>query len=332
VTKRSKKGDEPVDAILEVKGLRCSFDTRRGTVRAVDGVDFQVRKGEMMALVGESGCGKSVTAQAIMGLIGRKSGERVEGEIRFKGENLLEKSEEEWCRIRGNAISMVLQDPMTSLNPSHRVGRQVGEVLELHRNRSRAAAWSAAVEMLGKVGISSPEVRAKQYPHQFSGGMRQRSVIAAAFIGQPELLIADEPTTALDVTIQAQILDLMRDLREQTKAAILLITHDLGVVAETCDTVSVMYAGRIMEQAPVKSLFASPRHPYTRGLLASLPKPEGEKDLTPIPGQPPDLTDPPPGCPFSDRCPHVVDRCRIDRPSLRSVGGHRVACWLAEED
>lgn len=321
-----------MDAILEVKGLRCSFNTRRGMVRAVDGVDFRVRKGEMMALVGESGCGKSVTAQAIMGLIGRKAGERVEGEIRFKGENLLEKSEEEWCRIRGNEISMVLQDPMTSLNPVHRIGRQVGEVLELHRKKSRTAAWSAAVEMLGKVGISSPEVRAKQYPHQFSGGMRQRSVIAAAFIGQPELLIADEPTTALDVTIQAQILDLMKDLREQTGAAILLITHDLGVVAETCDTVSVMYAGKIVEQAPVKSLFASPRHPYTRGLLASLPKPEGGKDLTPIPGQPPDLSDLPPGCPFSDRCPHVMERCRIDRPSLRSIGEHRVACWLAEED
>ena len=286
----------------------------------------------MMALVGESGCGKSVTAQAIMGLIGRKAGERVEGEILFKGENLLEKSEEEWCRIRGSEISMVLQDPMTSLNPSHRVGRQVGEVLELHRKKSRSAAWSAAVEMLGKVGISSPEVRAKQYPHQFSGGMRQRSVIAAAFIGRPELLIADEPTTALDVTIQAQILDLMKDLREQTGAAILLITHDLGVVAETCDTVSVMYAGRIVEQAPVKSLFASPRHPYTRGLLPSLPKPEGGEDLTPIPGQPPDLSELPPGCSFSDRCPHVVERCRIDRPPLRSVGGHRVACWLAEED
>ena len=332
MTHRSQKGDAPVDAILEVKGLRCSFDTRRGTVKAVDGVDLRVRKGEMMALVGESGCGKSVTAQAIMGLIGRKAGERVEGEILFKGENLLEKSEEEWCRIRGNEISMVLQDPMTSLNPSHRVGRQVGEVLELHRKMSRSAAWSAAVEMLGKVGISSPEVRAKQYPHQFSGGMRQRSVIAAAFIGQPELLIADEPTTALDVTIQAQILDLMKDLREQTGAAILLITHDLGVVAETCDTVSVMYAGKIVEQAPVKSLFAAPRHPYTRGLLASLPKPEGGKDLTPIPGQPPDLSELPPGCPFSDRCPHVVERCRIDRPPLRLVGGHRVSCWLAEED
>jgi oligopeptide/dipeptide ABC transporter ATP-binding protein len=320
-----------VDAILEVKGLRCSFDTRRGTVRAVDGVDFRVRKGEMMALVGESGCGKSVTAQAIMGLIGRKAGERVEGEIRFKGENLLEKRQEEWCRIRGSEIAMVLQDPMTSLNPVHRIGRQVGEVLELHRKGSRSAAWSAAVEMLGKVGISSPEVRAKQYPHQFSGGMRQRSVIAAAFIGRPELLIADEPTTALDVTIQAQILDLMRDLREQTKAAILLITHDLGVVAETCDTVSVMYAGRIVEQAPVQSLFASPRHPYTQGLLASLPKPEGGEALTPIPGQPPDLSNLPPGCAFADRCPHVMERCRIDRPPLRSVGGHRVSCWLVED-
>ncbi len=320
-----------MDAILEVKGLRCSFDTRRGTVRAVDGVDFRVRKGEMMALVGESGCGKSVTAQAIMGLIGRKAGERVEGEIRFKGENLLEKSQEEWCRIRGSEIAMVLQDPMTSLNPVHRIGRQVGEVLELHRKGSRSAAWSAAVEMLGKVGISSPEVRAKQYPHQFSGGMRQRSVIAAAFIGRPELLIADEPTTALDVTIQAQILDLMRDLREQTKAAILLITHDLGVVAETCDTVSVMYAGRIVEQAPVQSLFASPRHPYTQGLLASLPKPEGGEALTPIPGQPPDLSNLPPGCAFADRCPHVMERCRIDRPPLRSVGGHRVSCWLVED-
>ena len=320
-----------MDAILEVKGLRCSFDTRRGTVRAVDGVDFRVRKGEMMALVGESGCGKSVTAQAIMGLIGRKTGERVEGEIRFKGENLLEKSQEEWCRIRGSEIAMVLQDPMTSLNPVHRIGRQVGEVLELHRKGSRSAAWSAAVEMLGKVGISSPEVRAKQYPHQFSGGMRQRSVIAAAFIGRPELLIADEPTTALDVTIQAQILDLMRDLREQTKAAILLITHDLGVVAETCDTVSVMYAGRIVEQAPVQSLFASPRHPYTQGLLASLPKPEGGEALTPIPGQPPDLSNLPPGCAFADRCPHVMERCRIDRPPLRSVGGHRVSCWLVED-
>jgi oligopeptide/dipeptide ABC transporter ATP-binding protein len=272
-----------------------------------------------------------VTAQAIMGLIGRKAGERVEGEIRFKGENLLEKSQEEWCRIRGSEIAMVLQDPMTSLNPVHRIGRQVGEVLELHRKGSRSAAWSAAVEMLGKVGISSPEVRAKQYPHQFSGGMRQRSVIAAAFIGRPELLIADEPTTALDVTIQAQILDLMRDLREQTKAAILLITHDLGVVAETCDTVSVMYAGRIVEQAPVQSLFASPRHPYTQGLLASLPKPEGGEALTPIPGQPPDLSNLPPGCAFADRCPHVMERCRIDRPPLRSVGGHRVSCWLVED-
>jgi oligopeptide/dipeptide ABC transporter ATP-binding protein len=320
------------DIVLDVKDLKCHFSTRKGLVKAVDGVNFQVKKGEILAIVGESGCGKSVTSQGIMRLIGGKKSERIEGEILFNGENLLEKTNEEMRKLRGNRISMIFQDPMTSLNPVYKVGSQIAEVAEIHEKKSKKSAWSIAVNMLKKVGIPSPELRANDYPHQFSGGMRQRGVIAMSLTSNPDLLIADEPTTALDVTIQAQILDLMQELRDETGTAIVLITHDLGVVAEICDSVAVMYAGRIVEHAPVKELFASPKHPYTKGLLASLPKPGVRERLKPIEGQPPNLYDLPSGCCFAARCPYVKPECRKEIPLLRHIKeNHQVACWLEEE-
>ncbi|MDQ0163250.1 ABC transporter ATP-binding protein [Bacillus alveayuensis] len=319
------------DVVLKVKDLKCHFHTRKGIVKAVDGVNFEVKKGEILAIVGESGSGKSVTSQAIMRLIGQKNNERIEGKIFFRGENLLEKSEEEMRRLRGNRISMIFQDPMTSLNPAYRVGSQIAEVPQIHEKKDKKSSWSIAIDMLHRVGIPSSEERANDYPHQFSGGMRQRSVIAMALASNPDLLIADEPTTALDVTIQAQILDLMNDLRNQMGTAIIMITHDLGIVAELCDSVAVMYAGRIVEQAPIKELFASPKHPYTRGLLASLPKPGIRERLTPIEGQPPNLHDVPKGCMFAPRCPHAHEKCS-EQPMLNNINEHhKVACWLEEE-
>ena len=317
--------------LLEVKNLTTKFNTEKGIVTAVDDVSFSVQRGAILGIVGESGCGKSVTSQSILRLIGQKKHEEISGEVNFEGENLLELSEAEMRRIRGNKIAYIAQDPMTSLNPVYTVGNQIAEVPYIHEKVNKKKAWNIAVKMLEKVGIPSPEARAKDYPHQFSGGMRQRGVIAMALAGNPSLLIADEPTTALDVTIQAQVLQLIKNLREETNAGIMFITHDLGVVAEICDRVAVMYAGKIVEMATVKQLFNDPQHPYTRGLLASIPK-LGEKErLVPIEGQPPNLYDIPTGCSFRDRCPLAMDACAQEKPHLRHVEEqHQAACIFVE--
>ena len=319
--------------LLEVKGLRTSFYTRDGVVRAVDGIDFHVDRGEIMGLVGESGCGKSVTSLSLLRLIPPPG--RIEaGQIVFDGRNLLELSGEEMRKIRGDRISMIFQQPTSSLNPVWDVGRQIAEVLELHRNMKGKAARARALDLLKMVGIPDPQRRLDSYPHEMSGGMAQRVMIAMALACEPELLIADEPTTALDVTIQAQILDLIRGLREQTGTAVILITHDLGVVAEMCDRVAVMYAGEIVEQAETVPLFREPRHPYTRGLINSIPVlGETRDDLMVIPGNVPNLIDLPPACRFAPRCvtrtvEHVADSTEV-HPSLLDVEpGHTVRCWL----
>lgn len=321
------------EPLLSVEQLKVSFFTRQGENEAVRGVSFHVNAGETVGIVGESGSGKSVTAKAILSLIS-PPGKVLEGDIRFHGESLLKLNEKQWRRLRGNRIAMVFQDPMTSLNPVKTVGYHLTEVLRRHRGLSRAEAWKEAAEMLRKVGIPEPERRLKQYPHEFSGGMRQRVMIAMALSCNPELLIADEPTTALDVTIQAQILDLFKTLKEQSKTAVLLITHDLGVVAQVCSRVVVMYGGMIMEEGTVEDIFYRPQHPYTKGLLRSLPKRGGgaKERLVPIEGTPPDLLHPPPGCPFAERCPHAFDAC-VNRPPMFEIGpGHRSACWLAEQE
>jgi peptide/nickel transport system ATP-binding protein len=322
--------------LLEVQNLRTHFYTRDGIVRAVDGVSFSVNAGETLAVVGESGCGKSVTSLSILRLIASPPGRIVEGSIRFKGRELLALSEAEMRRIRGDQISMVFQEPMTSLNPVLTIGRQISEMLTLHRGFSQREAMGRAVEMLRLVNLPEPERRVSQYPHQLSGGMRQRVMIAMALACNPQLLIADEPTTALDVTIQAQILDLMGKLKEKTGAAIVLITHDLGVVAEMAQRVVVMYAGRKVEEASVQMLFAEPRHPYTRGLLNSVPRlgevqaPAG-KHLAEIPGVVPSLRETIPGCIFAPRCSYATDRCRKEYPPLEyKRDGHAVACWESE--
>jgi len=322
--------------LLEVEGLRTWFYTRDGVVRAVDGVSFAVYPGETLAIVGESGCGKSVTSLSVMRLVASPPGRIIAGRIAFGGRDLLALTEEEMRRVRGNEISMIFQEPMTSLNPVFTVGHQIAETLAVHRGLTRAAAAARAVEMLRLVNIPEPGRRVTQYPHQLSGGMRQRVMIAMALACNPRLLIADEPTTALDVTIQAQILDLMASLKAQTGAAIVLITHDLGVVAEMAQRVVVMYAGRKIEEAPVAALFARPRHPYTRGLLASIPR-LGEAGLAPrkrlaeIAGVVPSLREEIPGCVFAPRCPHATDRCRNEYPPLeRKNEDHLVACWEAD--
>jgi oligopeptide/dipeptide ABC transporter ATP-binding protein len=327
---RRERGDRP---LLEVKGLRTSFYTRDGVVHAVDGIDFHVDRGEIMGLVGESGCGKSVTSLSIMGLVGRPG--RVEaGEILFDGRDLLRLKPDQMRRLRGDQLSMIFQQPQSSLNPVWDVGRQIAEVLELHRGMKRGAARQRALELLRMVGIPDPERRLKSFPHEMSGGMAQRVMIAMALACEPDLLIADEPTTALDVTIQAQILDLMRNLRDQTGTAIILITHDLGVVAEMCDRVAVMYAGEIVEQTDVSSLFRLPRHPYTRGLIGSIPVVgEVREDLSVIPGNVPNLIDVPKGCRFAPRCASRVaedNAMAIDvHPGLHELEpGHTVRCWL----
>ena len=327
---KKERGERP---LLEVRGLRTSFYTRDGAVRAVDGIDFDVDRGEIMGLVGESGCGKSVTSLSIMGLIGRP-GKVEAGEVRFDGRDLLKLKADEMRELRGDRLSMIFQQPQSSLNPVWDVGRQVAEVLEIHRNMKRGPARSRALELLRMVGIPDPERRLKAYPHELSGGMAQRVMIAMALACEPELLIADEPTTALDVTIQAQILDLMRNLREQTGTAIILITHDLGVVAEMADRVAVMYAGEIVEQADVTTLFRRPRHPYTRGLIASIPVVGNVRtDLSVIPGNVPNLIDLPKGCRFAPRCASRVaedNAMAIDvHPGLHPLEpGHDVRCWL----
>jgi peptide/nickel transport system ATP-binding protein len=322
--------------LLEVRNLRTHFYTRDGIVRAVDGVSFSVDPGETLAIVGESGCGKSVTSLSILRLVASPPGRIVEGSIRFQGRELLALSEPEMRAVRGNLISMVFQEPMTSLNPVLTIGRQIAETLTLHRGLGRGEALAHAVEMLRLVNLPEPEARIAQYPHQLSGGMRQRVMIAMALACSPQLLIADEPTTALDVTIQAQILELMRRLKEKTGAAIVLITHDLGVVAEMAQRVVVMYAGRKVEEAPVEALFAQPRHPYTRGLLNSIPR-LSEADasrrtrLAEIPGVVPSLREEIAGCIFAPRCAHATERCRREYPPLETKsGGHTVACWEAD--
>jgi peptide/nickel transport system ATP-binding protein len=320
--------------LLEVDRLQTHFRTPDGVNRAVDGVSFSIEKGETLAVVGESGCGKSVTAMSIMRLIAEPPGKSA-GEIRFEGRDLLKLSEKEMRKIRGDDISMIFQEPMTSLNPVLKVGRQIGESLRLHQGLGRADAEEKAVEMLKLVGIPEPQRRAGEYPHQLSGGMRQRVMIAMALACSPKLLIADEPTTALDVTIQAQILDLMRDLKRRVGAAILMITHDLGVVAEVADRVVVMYAGRKVEEAPVADLFADPKHPYTRGLLGAVPKLgsslEGETErLAEIPGIVPSLKTKIDGCAFAGRCPEAVEICRQFAPALEEKAErHLVACHFA---
>ncbi|OGQ13532.1 MAG: peptide ABC transporter ATP-binding protein [Deltaproteobacteria bacterium RBG_16_71_12] len=308
-------------ALLELVDLAVSFPAADGNgfVRAADGVNLEVPAGTTVGLVGESGSGKTVTALSILRLLDPPA--RVTGAVRFGGNNLLELPERELRAIRGNRIAMVFQDPMTSLNPVLTVGEQIAEVVRLHEKRPRRAAWARAVEMLETVGISSPAERARAYPHELSGGMRQRVMIGMALACKPDLLIADEPTTALDVTIQAQILELLRRLRAEMGMSVLLITHDLGVVAETCDLVNVMYAGRIVERAPVARIFATPRHPYTLGLLSSMPDFAGPRRLRAIPGAVPLPGKHPPGCRFADRCERVLDRCRAAEPTLEPADG-----------
>ena len=331
---------ESAAPLLDVQGLKTYFFTRDGVVRAVDGVSFSVRPGETLAIVGESGCGKSVTSLSILRLVASPPGRTVEGRVLFGGRDLLALPEPEMRRIRGDAISMIFQEPMTSLNPVLTIGRQIAEALVLHRGLSREQADARAIEMLRLVRMPEPEHRVVQYPHQLSGGMRQRVMIAMALACEPRLLIADEPTTALDVTIQAQILDLMRELKARTGAAIMLITHDLGVVAEMAQRVIVMYAGRKVEEASVLDLFALPRHPYTRGLLDSIPKlgaaggaSEGAVGgrLAEIAGTVPSLVQPIVGCAFAPRCAYARERCRIEYPPLEEKArGHWAACWESE--
>ncbi|HYX64875.1 MAG TPA: ABC transporter ATP-binding protein [Burkholderiales bacterium] len=318
-------------ALLEVRNLRTSFLTGAGVVRAVDGVSWDIQEGETVALVGESGCGKSVSALSVMRLVAQPAGRIDGGEILFKGRDLLQLGEADMERVRGREIAMVFQEPMTSLNPVLTIGRQLTEGLEIHMRLTRAQAQARAVGLLGMVGIPDPQRRLAQYPHHFSGGMRQRMMIAMALACNPSLILADEPTTALDVTIQAQILELMRDLSQRLGVAMLIITHNLGVVARYADRVNVMYAGRIIEQASAPELYANPRHPYTLGLLRSVPRLDEPRRarLDPIEGQPPDLTRLPPGCAFAPRCAYRVERC-TEAPALQAVGvAHGSACWEA---
>jgi peptide/nickel transport system ATP-binding protein len=322
--------------ILEIKDLKTYFFTYEGVAKAVDGVSWQLAKGEPLGVVGESGCGKSVTALSVLRLIPVPPGRVVGGEILFKGRNLLGLSEDEMRKIRGNRISMIFQEPMTSLNPVFTVGNQIQETLKLHQGLSKKEALEKSIEMLKLVNIPSPERAVERYPHELSGGMRQRVMIAMALACNPEILIADEPTTALDVTIQAQILDLMNKLKEELGMAIILITHNLGVVAETAKRVIVMYAGKIVEEAETKTLFGNPQHPYTMGLLKSIPIlgdkiRRGKVRLNEIPGVVPSLYELPSGCKFSTRCPFVMDICKEKEPELKEIEkSHFSSCWLTE--
>jgi len=319
------------DATLEVKDLRVSFSTQAGEVQAVRGVSFDLRRGETLAIVGESGSGKSVTAKGIMRLLPAANTMIKGGEILFEGQDVLKLPEKRMQDIRGSKIAMVFQDPMTSLDPTMRVGRQITESLKKHLGLSGQRAKERAVELLTLVGIPNPGARIKQYPHQFSGGMRQRVVIAIALACDPQILIADEPTTALDVTIQAQILELLRELQEQLGMSTILITHDLGVVAHTAHRVAVMYAGKVVETGTLREIFYSPQMPYTWGLLASIPLPTADRgqELIPIPGSPPDMLDPPKGCPFTPRCPYSMRICAEEMPGYTTFSAeHKAACWL----
>ena len=317
------------DPLLRVRDLTTRFRTERGVVTAVDRVSFDVEAGETLAIVGESGSGKSVTAMSILRLIPTPPGRIESGEIVFDGQDLLKLSDAGIRAVRGDRIAMIFQEPMSSLNPAITIGRQVAEPINLHRGTPWGRALEMARELLAKVRIPDPASRVSAYPHQFSGGMRQRAMIAMALACNPQLIIADEPTTALDVTVQAQILDLLKELAGGSRSALILITHDLGVVARYADRVVVMYGGRVVESAPATELYARPRHPYTRGLMASVPKVDGDTSqrLVPIEGQPPDLAALPPGCAFAPRCRHATDRCRSERPELRDIGArHQVAC------
>jgi oligopeptide transport system ATP-binding protein len=316
--------------LLEVSDLRTEFRMREGTVHAVNGIDYCLRPGDAFGIVGESGCGKSVSVLSLMRLIDEPPG-HIAGSAKFQGKDLLSLSHEEMRHIRGRRMAMIFQDPMTSLNPVLTVGLQLSESLREHLGLDEAAAGRRAIELLELVGIPSARERVNAYPHQFSGGMRQRVMIAMAVSCDPKLLIADEPTTALDVTIQAQILDLMRRLRRELGTAVILITHDLGVVAGLCDRVAVMYAGYFVEESPVVDLFDDPRHPYTLGLLKSIPRIDRERSesLTPIEGSPPDLVNLTPGCPFAPRCPFVISRCQAELPALvEHSPGRRARCWV----
>ncbi|MCC2460763.1 ABC transporter ATP-binding protein [Bacillus mobilis] len=321
------------EKLLEVNNLKTSFFIESGEVEAVRGVTFRLHKGEVVGIVGESGSGKSVMAKSVMSLV-TSPGKVKEGEILFHNENILSKSEKELRSIRGNQISLISQDPMSALNPVVKIGKQMTEVIIRHQKVKKKEAEQIAVNLLKQVGLSSPEERVKQYPHELSGGMKQRVMIAMAMSCNPDLLIADEPTTALDVTIQAQILDLMKNLKNETNMALLLITHDLGIVAQNCTRVIVMYGGLIMEEGPVLDIFQSPNHPYTKGLLNSLPKiSNGVKErLAPIQGVTPNLLNPPKGCPFAERCPHAMDICEKERPPYFEIGNERRSmCWLNDK-
>jgi oligopeptide transport system ATP-binding protein len=317
--------------ILQVRDLEISFNTYAGEVQAVRGVSFDLRRGETLAIVGESGSGKSVTAKSIMRLLPEANSLVKGGEITFEARDLLSLSEKQMQDVRGPKIAMVFQDPMTSLDPTMRIGRQITESLKTHLGMTGSRAKERAVELLEMVGIPHAEDRVRQYPHQFSGGMRQRVVIAIALACDPQILIADEPTTALDVTIQAQILELLRDLQERIGTSVILITHDLGVVAHTAHRVAVMYAGKVVETGTVREIFYNPQMPYTWGLLSSIPLPTADRsqDLIPIPGSPPDMLDPPTGCPFTPRCPYAMQICAEEMPDYTTFSAeHRAACWL----
>ena len=327
---RAAVTDQSQDALLDVRGLKTHFFTEGGVVQAVDGIDLRLNRGETLGIVGESGSGKSVTSLSIMRLISFP-GRTVEGTIVFDGTELLDLDEEEMRQIRGNRISMIFQQPTTCLNPVFKVGEQIVEALQIHQGLNTQEARKRTVDLLALVGLPDPQRRVNQYPHELSGGQCQRVMIAMALACNPELLIADEPTTALDVTIQAQILDLMRALREKVNTAIILITHDMGVVAEMCDSVAVMYAGQIVEYADVRRLFADPKHPYTEGLLASIPVlGQIEAELATIPGTVPSLVNPEPGCRFRDRCQYRFDKCDTDVPLFQLDGGRQSRCWLRE--
>jgi len=322
------------EPLLEVKNLKVYFPTEDGLVKAVDGVSFAIAPGETLGVVGESGSGKSVSFLTVLGLINRKSA-HVEGEVLFRGQDLLKLPADELRNVRGSKISMIFQDPMTSLHPYYKVGSQIGEAIRAHQRVSKKEAHAQAVEMLRRVGIPRPQERANQYPHEFSGGMRQRAMIAMALSLNPDLLIADEPTTALDVTVQAQILDLIDRLKQEFDAAVVIITHDLGVVAEHCDDIMVMYAGRPVEYGDRRDIYYGAHHPYTWGLLRSIARLDLEQQerLQPIKGLPPSLIFVPPGCPFNPRCPYVFDRCKVDVPALLPANGHHAsACHLSLED
>jgi oligopeptide/dipeptide ABC transporter ATP-binding protein len=315
------------EIILDVQQLRTYFDTDDGLVKAVDGVSFQLARGKILGLVGESGSGKSATALSIMRLIPSPPGRIIGGSIRFRGEDLLAISEAEMRQLRGARISMIFQDPMTSLDPVFTIGQQLTEALRYHQRLRNKEAFARSVDMLRLVGIPSPEARMRNYPHQFSGGMQQRVMIAMALLCRPDLLLADEPTTALDVTVEMQILELLQDIRQRLGTSIILITHDLRVVVNVCDEVAVMYAGNVVEMGPVEQVFADPQHPYTVGLMESIPRPGLKGRLRPIPGRPPDLIDLPPGCRFAPRCPEAIPACQEAFPQLIAViAGHHVRC------